>query len=556
MDASEITKQVESKEKEEGFDTRNARMDNDFDLWNLVAGIYEDTIRTKTKEHATDIEITSNKPRTFCDGVQAILSSADMQIMVRMAEAEGEDKRSDIGKLERLFNFALEKGDERLRRLLLPPLREQLIWYSLVRGWVAGRFLVYKDGNDVIFDFFPLDPRWLTYEVGADGFLWVAYKTFRSRDALADEYTVTEKSFLTREEKEKPFHAAKKHDNPVIDYWKYEGKGKIGNAVVCDRTFLKELEIHDLPSMPILVMPVTTRPPIANSSGTSQLEGYGESIFAPIRGVNAIRNRFVSMVATHAKLMAQQALINYRTPQGIDLTTTSNVPGGVMNLPMNENRLEQSPMKEISPTVIGMLEWLNSQIEDGTLPDIRMGTPPQSGTLQNLLQEAGNRVFNPQLRNLNYFYADICRLIEEQLLVTKSKVRVQTEEKRKYYETQVTSIDLKRPHIIKVEFTARTPWTQMDTAQIAQMLKSLGLPDGWIWENILKVQDPKGLADLAAIELFEHSPKGAMKRAVEALIETRGDIMAAQSLVRDMDRLEAQEQMAMEPEAPQIGGGI
>ena len=147
--------------------------------------------------------------------------------------------------------------------------------------------------------------------------------------------------------------------------------------------------------------------------------------------------------------------------------------------------------------------------------------------------------------------------MEEQLIDGNIKVNVKYEEKRKYFETQVTPIDLKKPHRTKVEFTARTPWTQMDTAQVAQMLKSLGLPDGWIWENILKVQDPKGLADLAAIELFEHSPKGAMKRAVEALVETRGDIAAAQSLISDMDRLEAQEEaMAAQSAAAPPGGGI
>jgi len=542
-DASEITKLWSTKEQKE-FSPLFTRQDEDYELWDMTPSPspstgYESEVRSKTKEHSSGMTVTSNELRVFSDNVQSTLASSDMQIMVRMAEAEGEDKRGDIGKLERLFYFALEKGDERLARLLLPPLREATIWCSLVRGWVAGRFLVYKSGKNVIFDLVSWDPRWLVYEVGDDGFLWTGYKTFKSKAALESLYK----------------YPATTGNNEVIDFWKYIGEGKMGNAVVFNNVFLKKPEVYKMPSMPVLVKPISTRPPIAGTEGI-KLKGYGESIFAPSRNIHALRNRFASMVANHANQMANQALINYKTELGRTIDSTANVPGGVLELTMGENRLEPSPMKEISPTVVNMLAWLNDQMERATLPKIPIDSPPPSGTLYNLATEAGNRVWNPQLRNLNYFYSDILRLIEEQMIAGGIKVKVQGEEKRKYYETQVTPIDLKRPHIIKVEFTARTPYTQMDTAQVAQMLKSLGLPDGWIWENILKVQDPKALADLAAIELFEHSPKGAMKRAIEALVETRGDIVAAQSLVRDLDRLEVSEQMMAQggvegsPEAP------
>jgi len=298
--------------------------------------------------------------------------------------------------------------------------------------------------------------------------------------------------------------------------------------------------------MPILIMPVSTRPPIAGTDGI-KLKGYGDSIFASDRYINAIRNRFLTIVTNHAALMADQPLINYKTEQGIEIHDMRSYPGGVVNLPLGDNKLEPSPTKDISPTVISLLGELTGQLEQGMLPAIR-GNKFESGTRYALEQEAGNRIFNPQLRSLNHFYADACRLIEEQLIAGGIKVKIQGEEKRKYYEVEVKPVDLKKPHIIKVEFTAKTPWSRMEIAQLAQMLKSIGIPDGWIWENILKIQDPKGLADLAAIELFEHSPKGAMKRAVEALVETRGDIQAAMSLIKDLDRMETQEDMALQPQ--------
>jgi len=523
MKASEITEKVTAKEP--FFKPRWKRMDDDFEIWKNKGGEDKGTVGTKTKEHTNDIEIISNEPRRSCDDVISILASASRQIMVRMAETEQGEDREEVSKLERLLTFAFDKADERLRRQVLLPFREAALWHSGIRGGPAARILVYKQGKNVIFDFLNLDPRQLVYEVGADGFLWVAYKIFKSKALLLDEHG---------------FKASKEKDNEVLDWWKFEEEGKMTNAVICDNKFVKNEEIVEIPSMPFVIAPVPTRPPVAGDDGA----GYGESLLAPIRGINAIRNRFASIVASHAALMANQALINYKAEGGATVPSTTNVPGGVIELVMGKNRLEPSPMKEISPTVTSMLGWLSDQVESGLLPKIPINQPPvKSGTLYSLAQEAGNKIFNPQLRNLSYFYQDICRLMEEQLVAGGIKVKVKTELKSKYYEAEVKPIDIKKPHIIKVEFIAQTPWTQLDTYQVADMAKRLGVPEGYIWEYILKFPDPKGLQDLSAIEMFEHSPIGAMKRAVEALMKRggEGDAEAAQSLVKMMNAVEAEQ---------------
>ena len=535
MDATKITQDVEACEGD--FKERNQRMDDDFDLWDLCktpVADYDILNKQITGVHETDVNIVSNRLRTFADEVHSKLAKAEMQIAVRMAETEGEDKREDMGKLERLFQFALEKGDEALIALLLPPLREQLIWYSSIRGWMAGRFLVETrdKGKTVIFNLRAWDPRWVTYKVGGNDFLWVANKTFQSKSAIKDEYKKDVKD---------------EYNNAVIDYWKFEKQGKISNAVVCDKGFLKEKETYDLKSTPILIMPVATRPPIAGSSGG---RGYGDSIFASVRDVNKVRNQFASIIATHANLMANQGLINYFDEQGKLLETTLNVPESIINLPMGHNKLEPTPMKEISPTVVAILNWLEDQVETGTLPHVRVGTPPQSGTLENLVQEARNIVFNPQTRLLSTFYGGICRLLEEQLLANKIKVNVRIEQKNKYYETEVTPIDLGRPHITKVEFTTGTPWTQLDTYQIADMAKRQGLPDAFIHEYILKLPDPKGVGDLSAIEMAEHSPKLNMIRAIQALMKA-GRAEEAEQIMRDLYQMEMSEQMAIEGGTPE-----
>ena len=528
-DASEITKKVSDKETE--FHDTYVRMDADFEDWCLKSRAYltpETNLATKNVGymHDSDVDVVSNDLRTFADQVQATLSDAEMQIIIRMAETEGEDKRDDIAKLERLLYFAFDMADRRLRKLLLPMFREATIWFSIVRGWVAARTLVYKQkGGDVIFDLLPMDARWFTYDVGADGFLWTNYKTFRSGASLKDEWS---------------FDASEKINNEVNDYWRHDGDRKFTNAVVCNKTFVKEPKVYKLRSFPVTAVPVATRPPITSPTNTD-LGGYGDSIFAPMRAINNTRNRFASIAATHANLLSKQPIVNYYDEQGKQLQTTVYLAEAVLNLPMGHNKLDSAPMKELAPTVVQMLNWLNDQMERASLPHIPVGSPPPSGTLYNLVQETGNKVFNPQLKNLSYFYAEICRQIEEQLIDGNMTVDVKHEEKRKYFEVKVTPVDLKKPHLTKVEFTARTPWTQFDTYQIADMAKRLGLPDAFIHEYILKLPDPKGLGDLSAIEIAEHSPKMAMVRAIQALMKS-GRRDEAEGVMRDLYQLELSEQ--------------
>ena len=534
------------KDKEEEFQALWTRMDEDLEVWemspspaNLTA--YHAGILRKTKQHGSDLTIVSNELRTNCDNVQSILSSSDMQIMVRLAETEGIDLRAEIGKLERLFYFLLEQGDLRLRQLLLPSLREMSDWHALVRGWRAARILNHKGkAGKVLANYIALDPRYLVYDVGAEGLLWVGYKTFKSQAAIKSEWDKEGK---------------KKKDNEVIDYWYFEEPYKIWNAVVSGDVFLKDPEVLKMRSMPFVIIPVSTRPPIADATGT-KLKGYGDSLFASGRQIHAVRNRFATIATNWANILANQVLIHYRAKSGgRDIPGTfADVPGATIELTMGEDRLEASPMQQIPPAVLSILSWLSGQVQATLLPPFQMEDPAASGTRASLAMEASNKIFNPQIRSLNHFYEGICRLIEEQLIDGGIKVKVKSEMDRKYYAVTVTPVDLKKEHRIKVEFTARTPWEQMDTAQVAQMLKSLGLPDGWIWENILKVQDPKALADLAAIELYEHSPEGAMSRAAEALVDVRGDFAKAILLVEKMDSIEAQERMATE-EAPPVGGG-
>ena len=550
--ASEVEKKI--KKKDQDFRDLFYRMDYDYEMWALrkreptVDYSQQDVAFKTAEERPFEVDFVSPSPRSYADHIQSRLADSERQIIVRMLEKEEEDKRDDVAKFERLMAFALEKADERLTSnpAMGIPLLDFIIWSAMIRGRLAARILVLEDDGDVMFDFTGLDPRFLRYDVGGRGMMWTAYETTRSASAIKDEYGKDAKD---------------ENNNLVTDYWRFVKPGEMVNGVLCDGKWLQEPEPHKLKSFPILYLPVANVPPISSITSTSpkvsvfegtvkgefgQSSRHGDSIYAPVREIYQFENDIISMWASHAKLLYAQPTINYYDDEGKPLTTTAFMSEAVINLPLNHNKLEPSPLKEISPTLVNLAGLVSGLRQRATLPDIEFGELrnfPLSGTAINELQQARNKVFGPLIRSLNIFYTNICRSIEEQMIEGGLSVTVKSEIDRKYYEKKVTSVDLKQPHIIRVEFTSQTPWTQLDTYQIADMAKRQGLPDEFIWENILKLPDPKGLTDMSAVEIAEHSPTLMKLNAIKTLMK-QGRQDEANTLIQEMFTDFLQQQLA------------
>jgi len=542
--ANEIIAKIDNAE---GFDKLESRMDSDFDMWKLKnesSGIsYDHATKVLKGIRDTDIHFTSNNPRSFADHVCARLSQADMQIIIRMAEKEGKDRRDDIAKLERLMAFAFDKADERLTTMLmLPPLRDFLIWCGAIRGRMAARVLVYKDGDNLIFDFLPLDPRFIRYAINSKGIQWISYKTFRSAEAIRNEYGKEPKQ---------------KQNNEVTDYWEFVKEGNVRNSVICEKEFLRDKKKYKLNRAPVIYLTVVGQPPVGDSSGVDMTMS-GESIYAPVRDIYKFENDMISMWASHANLLFKQPMINYFQEGGVQLNTNAYMADAVINLPADKNKLDVSPMKEISPTLINLVGYIGALRQRATLADIEFGelrNYPLSGTAINELQQSRDKVFGPLIKTLNTCYSSICNMVEEQIKEGGIEVDVKTELDHKFFQVKVKPTDLAEAHVIRVEFAARTPWNQLDSYQIADMAKRLGLPDEFIWEYILKLPDPKGIVDQVAIEMAEHSPNLIRLRAIkQMLIIGRED--EAKSLMEELYKEWQEQEMAVQqPQQQQLPQG-
>ena len=122
--AIEAAKRVKDKEGEES--ELHTRHDADYEIWDLEP--------TETDTHEGTVNITSPDPRAFADELQKGLVRSNRTVQIRMGAEEGSDERKNMGKLERLFDFCFERADLYLRNIGLPPLKNQLVWFEMLRG--------------------------------------------------------------------------------------------------------------------------------------------------------------------------------------------------------------------------------------------------------------------------------------------------------------------------------------------------------------------------------------------------------------------------------------
>ena len=133
---------------------------------------------------------TSNEPQTYAEKVIGWISGADMTVRIPHDGADADLREKND--LKERFLIGVEKAaNERLSKMMLPELRDQLAWYCSVRGWYAGRALLAKrpDGTTYV-DITPWDPLHTYWNIGPEGLEWVCYKVPKTKDQIFAQYNV------------------------------------------------------------------------------------------------------------------------------------------------------------------------------------------------------------------------------------------------------------------------------------------------------------------------------------------------------------------------------
>lgn len=216
---------------------------------------------------------TTNVPRVYADKVIALLTTGRLNISVPL-ELLDEPMRQVASNIERFDYGVLNMNDTRMLNLGLPTTREQMAWYTALRGGVAINAFVYKDENgETVPEFNVWDIYNVAYAYGKNGLAWAIHTKKMSKGMVKALYGISIGEAYT----------------DVYEYWDTESFG-----VVIKGKWAEALDSHGLDYCPVAIIKVGAMPTIWNQVYQYAGKHEGESIFAPIRELIPVFNKTMS----------------------------------------------------------------------------------------------------------------------------------------------------------------------------------------------------------------------------------------------------------------------
>ena len=495
----------------EATHTLRTRMDADHQLYKLDSYDAGDGFKS----------YTSNEPQTYADKVISWMTAADLVVRIP-PNGNPRNTREVNNDKERFIIGALRSADERLSKRLVPSIRNQLAWYIALRGWYAGRALLTKDGEDkTTIDITPWDPMHTYWGIGDDGLAWACYKVKKTQDEIEAQYGVR--------------LGESRSDIDGINVYDYYDKEY--NTVVVPGRFVKKRTPHGTEGqVPVFLGPVGATPLIQSmewSSIEDTLEDYGESVFKATRGVYENHNFMMSVM--------------------LELTARSRKQGLKVRSRDGTKTLDEDPYKEgteislgqgeeVEP--LGLLEMANEsgafmglvagEMQRGSIPHTVYGEIPfqLSGFAINTLRQGVESVLVPRVAAMERAYVSIANLLCDQYQSGAFKVMELSgqDNNRMYFSEEITPARIQDGGDPEIKVVTRLPEDDMSRhgmAQIAREGQTPLLPDLWIRDNILGIQDADQVEDAVKEQIAERTlPEAGVWSLYQAAMKQGRDDLA------------------------------
>ena len=493
---------------------------------------------------------TSNEPQVMADKIISWLTSAEMVVRIPFSGNERDQRDADNQK-ERFLTGIVRAADENLSMRLLPPLRDQLAWYTTLRGWYAGRVLLIKnDKGETNIDITPWDPLNTFWCEGDDGLDWACYRMRKSPSEIAKQYKV--KSGDLGEDTEESIF--------VYDFYDRED-----NYVVMQDRLLKKRTKHGYDGVPCFVGMVGSAPLVQSDEvGTDAIADFGESVFKHNRE-NFENNNF--MMSTMLELTARSRKQGLKVKSRDGTKSLEEDPyqeGSEISLAQGEE-VEPLGMLEMAKESGAFMGLVSSEVQRGGLPYSIYGELQfqLSGYAINTLRQGIETVLSPRIQALERAYRQIFNIISEQYGSGKFKsVEVSGRDReRMYFSAEISPDIVKKGGDPEVSIMSQLPqddMSKMSMAQIAREGEVPLLPDIFIRDMILGLQDADQLDDVIKEQIAEKALPEASLWTLLASLENRGRGDLAQfyygELMRLMTEKMAQTRSAMaggQPQQPQ-----
>ena len=463
---------------------------------------------------------TSNEPQTYADKIISWLAGSDMIVRIPPAGNPRNSREVNNDK-ERFIIGALKSANERLMKRLQPCLQDQLSWYTTLRGWYAGRaLLVKRDDSDTFIDITPWDPMHTYWGTDGDGLSWACYKVKKTRHEIESQYNVK--------------LGTERMDEDGIEV--YDFYDREDNYVAIPHRYIKKRTAHGGTGVPVFLGPVGANPLIQSlewSSIEDTVEDYGESVFKSTRELYEKHNFMMSTM--------------------LELTARSRKQGIVITSRDGQKTLEEDPYKEgteislaqgeeVKP--LGLLEvaretgvymgMVSGELQRGSIPHSVYGELQfqLSGFAINTLRQGVESVLGPRIEALEHAYMQICNLLCDQYssgAFTAMELSGR-DNNRMYFSETITPQRVKEGGSIEISIVARLPQDDMSKysmAQIAREGPTPLMPDLWIRDNILGVQDADQTDDAIKEQIAERTlPEAGLWSLYQAAMKQGRDDLA------------------------------
>ena len=451
-----------------------SRMESDYSLYRLDPYDAGDGFQS----------YTSNEPSTYADKIISFLSSSEMVARIPQL-SEDKEKRENNSKKERFFLGALRHADERLAKQMKPSLKAQLAWFISLRGWFAGRALIMKDKDEKSFiDITPWDPMHTYWSTGAVGLQWACYKVKKSKEQIESEYNIK--------------LAVNDNYEDWLEVYDYYDK-EVNIVVLSNGRVAKKATPHGSTNVPVFLGPVGATPMIQAMNDhvpiDDTIEDHGESVFKHNREVYENHNHVMSIMLEMTSRARKQGL-KIKSRDGMKtLDEDPYKEGTEISLAQGE-AIEPLGLMEVAQETGAFMGLVSGEQQRGSVPHSIFGDLQfqLSGFAINTLRQGIDSVLQPRMDALQLAYTTICMLLNDQYLTESFDAMELSGQdmNRAYFKEEIKPSDIKDAGDIVVTFVGQLPqddMSKMSMAQIAREGESPLLPDGYIRDKILGLQD-------------------------------------------------------------------
>ncbi len=552
------------------------------DIIALVEGHYEATepLRTRMEDDHAIYRLepfdagegyqsyTSNEPKPFANKIMEWVSGAEMTVRIPHNGLDV-DLRDKNDQKEKFLIGILRAADDRLCNLLMPSIRDQLAWYTAIRGWYAGRSLLVKRPDGTTYaDITPWDPLHTYWGMGEDGLDWACYKTIKTKDQIFAQYNV-------KIDWDSPQSAEGSY---VYDFYDKEMNIIIVHNGDMNRPnfrVVKKQMKHGAGKVPVFIGSVGANPLIIGLNNTQirdTIADVGESVYSATRDLYPKHNLMMSILLELANRSRRQGILVRSRDGTKTLDEDPYLEGSEISLAQGEN-VEPLGMLEVARETGALMGLVSGEMQRGSLPHSVHGELnfQLSGYAINTLRQGVETLLGKYLRAIEKAYKMIFEIIADQYSSGSFEAMELSGmgRNRTYFLQTITPDVIKGAGAPVINLVGQLPQDDMSKVSMAQMLRDGPVPlmsDRAIRDGVLAIQDSDEMDDAIKEQQAERMlpeatlftlMQAAERQGREDLVDFyMGELL---SLLMEKQRVMQERAAALQPQPPMggppMGGG-